>query len=157
VRLEGLSDLQKNLISGIEPATLWLVAWCLNQLCYHVALSIQKALVKGRTKKIGGQDAYEGTVRSHSMREMRSLRCRIIQKFSHRNRLALFQNFSHKARLCSYFLCRTASNSHPKAESPGLSSPLLQPPLISLPRWFATVSPSVLLRTSQLLTSQIKL
>jgi hypothetical protein len=40
LRLEGLGKLKKNSInsSGIEPATFRLVAYCLNQLRYHVPL-----------------------------------------------------------------------------------------------------------------------
>jgi hypothetical protein len=36
VRLEGLDQLKNPLTPKIEPATFWLVAWCLNQLCYCI-------------------------------------------------------------------------------------------------------------------------
>jgi hypothetical protein len=40
VRLEGLGQLKNPVTSpGIEPATLCLVAWCLNQLRYRVPLN----------------------------------------------------------------------------------------------------------------------
>jgi hypothetical protein len=41
VHLEGLGKAKKEknsmTSSRIEPATYWLVAWHLNQLCYHVS------------------------------------------------------------------------------------------------------------------------
>jgi hypothetical protein len=38
VQLEGLGQLKNPMTSlGIKPATFKLVAWCLNQLCYHVS------------------------------------------------------------------------------------------------------------------------
>jgi hypothetical protein len=36
VRLEELGQLKKSTSSGLEPATFWLVAYCLNQLRYCV-------------------------------------------------------------------------------------------------------------------------
>jgi hypothetical protein len=39
MRLEGLGQLKNPMtLSGTEPATFRLVAWCLNQLCYRVPL-----------------------------------------------------------------------------------------------------------------------
>jgi hypothetical protein len=37
VRLEGLGKFKKNNdLIGIDPATFWLIAYCPNQLCYHL-------------------------------------------------------------------------------------------------------------------------
>jgi hypothetical protein len=38
VRLEGLGQLKNSTTLGLEPATFWLVAYCLNQLRYRVPL-----------------------------------------------------------------------------------------------------------------------
>jgi hypothetical protein len=48
VRLEGLCQLKNPVTSsGIEPAILWLVAYCLNQLRYHVPplISVTKKII----------------------------------------------------------------------------------------------------------------
>jgi hypothetical protein len=44
VRLEGLGKLKKSTSSGLDPVTFRLVAQCLNQLRYHVPLSIHVTL-----------------------------------------------------------------------------------------------------------------
>jgi hypothetical protein len=39
MQLEGLGELKNPMASfRIEPVTFRLVAWCFNQICYHVSL-----------------------------------------------------------------------------------------------------------------------
>jgi hypothetical protein len=44
VQLEGLGKLKKSTSLGLEPATFQLVAWCLNQLWYHMPLIIYQLM-----------------------------------------------------------------------------------------------------------------